>query len=161
MFYQRASQVALLVKNPPAVAGDIRNVRWIPEWGRSPGGGHGNPHSILTWEISWTEESGGLQSIGSQRVRHDRSDWVHMHLVPGGYLELTGSWHLPFATFPLESVSQCVPRTPKLESPERQWFGEWVAGLLKCRFTGFHSHRLTQCESVGWGSSPCFNKLLR
>ena len=27
--------------------------------------------SILTWEISWTEEPGGLQSRGSQRVEHD------------------------------------------------------------------------------------------
>ena len=27
--------------------------------------------SILAWKISWTVESGGLQSIGSQRVRHD------------------------------------------------------------------------------------------
>ena len=27
--------------------------------------------SILAWRIPWTEESGGLQSIGSQRVRHD------------------------------------------------------------------------------------------
>ena len=27
--------------------------------------------SILVWRISWTEEPGGLQSIGSQRVRHD------------------------------------------------------------------------------------------
>ena len=27
--------------------------------------------SILAWRISWTEESGGLQSMGSQRVRHD------------------------------------------------------------------------------------------
>ena len=27
--------------------------------------------SILTWKISWTEEPGGLQSMGSQRVRHD------------------------------------------------------------------------------------------
>ena len=27
--------------------------------------------SILTWRIPWTEESGGLQFIGSQRVRHD------------------------------------------------------------------------------------------
>ena len=27
--------------------------------------------SILAWEISWTEEPGGLQSMGSQRVRHD------------------------------------------------------------------------------------------
>ena len=26
---------------------------------------------ILAWEIPWTEESGGLQSMGSQRVRHD------------------------------------------------------------------------------------------
>ena len=27
--------------------------------------------SILTWEIPWTEEPGGLQSMGSQRVGHD------------------------------------------------------------------------------------------
>jgi len=27
--------------------------------------------SILAWEILWTEETGGLQSMGSQRVRHD------------------------------------------------------------------------------------------
>ena len=27
--------------------------------------------SILAWKISWTEELGGLQSMGSQRVRHD------------------------------------------------------------------------------------------
>ena len=27
--------------------------------------------SILAWRISWTEEPGGVQSIGSQRVRHD------------------------------------------------------------------------------------------
>ena len=27
--------------------------------------------SVLAWEIPWTEELGGLQSMGSQRVRHD------------------------------------------------------------------------------------------
>ena len=27
--------------------------------------------SIVAWKIAWTEEAGGLQSIGSQRVRHD------------------------------------------------------------------------------------------
>ena len=27
--------------------------------------------SILAWEIPWTEKPGGLQSMGSQRVRHD------------------------------------------------------------------------------------------
>ena len=30
--------------------------------------------SSLAWEIPWTEEPGGLQSMGSQRVRHDRVD---------------------------------------------------------------------------------------
>ena len=38
-----ASWVALVVKNPPANAGDIRDVGSIPGSGRSPGGGHGNP----------------------------------------------------------------------------------------------------------------------
>jgi len=34
--------------------------------------------SILAWKIAWTEEPGGLQSIGSQRVRHD-SATEHTH----------------------------------------------------------------------------------
>ena len=41
--FLRASQVALVVKNPPPNAGDIRDVGSIPGLGRSPGGGHGNP----------------------------------------------------------------------------------------------------------------------
>ena len=40
---ERAFQVALVVKNLPANAGDIRDVGSIPGSGRSPGGGHGNP----------------------------------------------------------------------------------------------------------------------
>ena len=45
----RASQVMLVVENPPANAGDIRDMGSVPGWGRSPGGGHGNPiqHSCL------------------------------------------------------------------------------------------------------------------
>ena len=55
-----------MVKNPPANEGDTRNS--IPGSGRSHGVG-GN--SILAWEILWTEEPGGLQCIGLQRVGHD------------------------------------------------------------------------------------------
>jgi len=66
---REASQVALVVKNLPANAGDIRDKGSISGLGRSPGGGHGNPLSV--WRIPWTEEPGGLQSKGSQRVRHD------------------------------------------------------------------------------------------
>ena len=35
--------------------------------------------SILAWEIPWTEESGGMQSMGSQRVEHD---WETEHVSP-------------------------------------------------------------------------------
>ena len=38
-----ASQVMLVVKNPPANAGDIKDPGLIPEMGRSPGGWYGNP----------------------------------------------------------------------------------------------------------------------
>ena len=38
-----ASQVALVVRNPPTNAGGIRNMSLIPGSGRSPGEGHGNP----------------------------------------------------------------------------------------------------------------------
>ena len=55
-----------MVKNPPASAGDPRDLGSIPGLGRSPGGGNGNPSSILAWKIPWTEESGGVQSMGSQ-----------------------------------------------------------------------------------------------
>ena len=40
---KRTSQVAMVVKNPPANAGDIRDSGLIPGLGRSPRGGHGNP----------------------------------------------------------------------------------------------------------------------
>jgi len=36
--------------------------------------------SILAWTMSWTEEPGGLQSMGSQRVRHDLGT-EHTHIV--------------------------------------------------------------------------------
>ena len=39
----KISQAALVVKNPPASAGDVRDAGSIPESGSSPGGGHGNP----------------------------------------------------------------------------------------------------------------------
>jgi len=66
-----ASQVALVVKNPPANAGDIRDVGLILGLGRSPGGGHGNPVQYSCLENLMDRGASGLQSIGSQRVGHD------------------------------------------------------------------------------------------
>ena len=58
-----------MVNNLPLNAGDIRDAGSIPVSGRSPGW---QPTPIL-WpgESSWTEESGGLQHVGSQGVGHD------------------------------------------------------------------------------------------
>ena len=56
------------VKNPAANAGDLGS---IPGMGRSPGEGNGNSLQYSCWKIPWTEEPGGLQSMGSQRVRHN------------------------------------------------------------------------------------------
>ena len=55
-------------ENWPANAGDMC---LIPAWGRSLEEGMTTCSSIRDWEIPWTEQPGGLQSMRSQRVRHD------------------------------------------------------------------------------------------
>ena len=57
-------------KEPACNAGNRGDMGSIPGSGGFPGGGHGNRSSILVWEVLWMEEP-GLQSTGSQRVRHD------------------------------------------------------------------------------------------
>ena len=64
-------QVVLVVKNLPANAGDVRDAGSIPGRGRSPGEGMATHASTLAWRIPWTEETGGLQSTGSQEVGHN------------------------------------------------------------------------------------------
>ena len=63
-----ASLVAQLVKNPPAMQETlVQFLNWEDplEKGTAP------YSSIIAWRIPWTEEPGRLQSMGSQRVRHD------------------------------------------------------------------------------------------
>ena len=55
------------IKNTPAKAADTENKVWIPGSERSPGAGNGNPLQHCCLGIPWTEEPGGLQSMGSQR----------------------------------------------------------------------------------------------
>ena len=67
----RASQVVLVVKNPPANAGDVRDTGSIPGLGRSLEGGNGNPPQYSCLENPMDREPGGLQSTGLHRVRHN------------------------------------------------------------------------------------------
>ena len=64
----RAIQVAQTVKSLPAMWED-----WVRSLGREePLEKEMATHSgVLAWRVPWTEEPGGLQSMGSQRVRHD------------------------------------------------------------------------------------------
>ena len=63
--------MALVVKNPPANAGDVRDAGLISGQEDPLEEGMTIHSSILAWRIPWTEEPGGLQYIGSERVRHD------------------------------------------------------------------------------------------
>ena len=76
-----SSQVVLVVKNPPANAGDPRDVGSIPELGSSLGGGHGTHSIILAWRIPWTGKPGRLQFTVCQKVRHNWSDLACVHVV--------------------------------------------------------------------------------
>ena len=60
--------------NPHANAGDVKHMGSIPGLGSFPGEGMATHSHIIAWRIPWTEESDGLQSMGFQRVKHDRSD---------------------------------------------------------------------------------------
>ena len=75
-----ASSLGLLreaqtVKNLPA----LRAIQvWTLDWEDLLEKGLASHSRIPAWRISWTEEPGGLQSVGSQRVRHDWATNTHM-----------------------------------------------------------------------------------
>jgi len=60
-------QVALVIKNLPVSGRDKRDMGSILRLGM----GMATHSSALAWTTPWTEEPGGLQSVGLQRVRHD------------------------------------------------------------------------------------------
>ena len=57
-----------MAKNVPAMwATQVRSLGWEDPLGK----GMATHPSILAWRTPWTEKAGGLQSMGSQRIRHD------------------------------------------------------------------------------------------
>ena len=60
----RGATDGLVVKNPPANAGDLGSEDPLEKE-------MATHSSVLAWENPWTEESDGLQSMESQRIRHD------------------------------------------------------------------------------------------
>ena len=67
--------MAQTVKNLPDNAGDLGTIPGSEDLLEK---GMATHSSVLAWRILWTEEPGGLQSTGSQRVRHDSTS-KHIH----------------------------------------------------------------------------------
>ena len=86
----RASQLELVVKNLPANTGILKNMAQSLDQDDPLEEGMATHSSILAWRIPWTEEPGGLQSIGLQKVRHDCSD---LALTPRSSLSKKGIIH--------------------------------------------------------------------
>ena len=90
-----ASQVALVVKNPPANAGDrVQSLDWEDPLEEEMA----THSSVPAWKIPWTEEPGGLYSMGLQRVRYDwaikqaRGEHQHVPLSPSWYSDSKDQW---------------------------------------------------------------------
>ena len=82
--------ISSAVKNPPAIQ-ETQQIQVRSLGPEDPLEKEMAIHSsILAWEIPWTEEPGGLQSVGSQRVRQNRAT-QHTHT------------HTPAPTPPLRS----------------------------------------------------------
>ena len=70
-----------MVKTPPASEEDLGS---IPGLERSPGEGNGSLSSIFAWQIPWTEDPGGRESMGCKRVGHDLvTKQQHVHIYVG------------------------------------------------------------------------------
>ena len=72
--------MGLVVENLPVNAEDTGELGSIPGSGKPLEEGMAALSRILAWRILWTEEPGGLQSMGSQRVRHNRNNSERTHV---------------------------------------------------------------------------------
>ena len=90
-----------VVENPPVNAGDTGDVGSVPGMG-SPLEEEVVTHSsILAWKIPWTEEPGGLHSMGLQRVIH-----IHMHIHTHTYThECTYTYTHEYTLIPVSEHS--------------------------------------------------------
>ena len=121
----RASQVGLVVKNPPANAADAGDVGLIPGMGRSPGEGNGNPLQYSCLENPMDRGSWqATQSMGSQKSpirlshRGHPPSWTELREVP--------SPHPVPLSRPVEPFSEIVLALPAILPP---WGSEQLPPL--------------------------------
>ena len=122
----------------------------IPGSGRSPGEVMASHSSTLAWKSPWTEKPGRLQSVGSQRVRHDGVTSLSLSLC------LSSKWfHLRLTFFPF---LKALADNGSTNQYSYQLFDGWgmihlMPSYLKNAFCGRGAwwNSLTRCLS--WGVS--------
>ena len=117
---------------------------WVRSLGREDAveKGMATHSSILAWQVPWTEEPGGLQSMGSQRVGHD---WAHSHANLASALRFLSI--SPSVAFPTFWVSPQPHPFPPSEGPASGRLGSSTAKLQG----GFCADGLVPDYS-GWGN---------
>ena len=81
---EKSSLVAQMVENLPAMQQtQVRSLGWKDPLEK----GIATHSSVLAWEIPWTEETGSLKSMGSQRVRHDWEANISIYIPHISYFE--------------------------------------------------------------------------
>ena len=134
---------AQMVKNPPAMW-----ETWVQSlgWEDPLEEGMASHFSILAWRILWTEEPGGLQSMRSQRVAHDWSNWVYIRVCV--CMCVCRVWYYPQFQASSRGVQTCSPQKrgdyymPKtvlkiysLENSRclgnRYWIKGWISVCIK------------------------------
>ena len=94
---------------------------WSLSWEGPLEDGMANHSSILAWRIPWTEEPGGLQSVGSPRVRHDWATKHSTHSLEGPPHSPGSPWRLARAPFyfsrMLGQKKKKMPNLRQIHSP--------------------------------------------
>ena len=119
-----------MVKNPPANAGDVRDMSLIPEWGRSPGGGHGNPlqYSCLENPMDRGAWQATVPRFAKSRLQLKRLTTHFLNTLP---------FLLPlFNSFKVKSeVAQLCPT---------------LCDPMDCSLPGFSLHGILQRRVLEW-----------
>ena len=109
-----------VVRNSPANIGDSGLILGSR---RSPGGRNGNLLQYSCQEMPWTEEPGGIQSMGSPGIRRD---WVRLHAQrePRQSLAKDKTWEVEHAV-PTSSECSPLPESPSVNPEALQILSLW------------------------------------
>ena len=129
----------------------------IPGSGWSPGGGHGNP--LQGWRIPWSEEPGGLQSIGLQRVRHDWSNlacpiciythihtYIHTHIFTSTFVYM---WVCVSHFCPVRILEQGNPNRNEYSLMLKSWLLKTIVHLKRSGIRG-ETTDFSTVENTSW-----------